>query len=194
MIARHGDDERLLEDDPVIQLGHLRLGTHKGQVELPPHQTLRKLGGILAGDRDLDMGQFVPKDAHDRRKPIDLLSRQESEGKGRFGGVSGPPRRLDGRLDLQQRRPRMIEKGSAGGGQFDAARAAGKQLHADLMFEIPDLTAKRGLGRMQPPFGRHREAAFLGDRDEIAKMPQLHAAPMPTRYDAQPTKSFSAPQ
>ena len=29
---------------------------------------------------------------------------------------------------------------------------------------------------MQPPFRRHREAAFLGDRDEIAKMAQLHAS------------------
>jgi hypothetical protein len=30
---------------------------------------------------------------------------------------------------------------------------------------------------MQPPFGRHREAALLGDRDEIAKMAQLQALP-----------------
>ena len=70
----------------------------------------------------------------------------------------------------------MIEKGSAGVGQHDAARAANKQLYADLIFKISDLTAQRGLGRMQPPFRRHREAAFLGDRDEKAKMPQLHAS------------------
>jgi len=25
-----------------------------------------------------------------------------------------------------------------------------------------------------PPFGRDRHASFLGDRDEIAKVPQLH--------------------
>ena len=121
------------------------------------------------------MGQFVSKDAHSLRKPIHLLPRQKSEGKGRFGGVSGPPRRFDGGLDLHQRQPRMIEKGPAGVGQLDAARAADKQLHADLIFEIPDLAAERRLGGMQPPFRRHREAAFLGDRDEIAKMAQLHA-------------------
>ncbi len=90
--------------------------------------------------------------------------------------MSGPPRRLNGCLDLHQRQPRMIEKGSAGVSQLDAARAADKQLYADLIFKISDLTAQRGLGRMQPPFRRHREAAFLGDRDEIAKMPQLHAS------------------
>jgi hypothetical protein len=29
---------------------------------------------------------------------------------------------------------------------------------------------------MQPSFRRHREAAFLGHRDEIAQMPQLHVS------------------
>jgi len=121
------------------------------------------------------MGQFVSKDAHSLRKPIHLLPRQKSEGKGRFGGVSGAARCLNGRLDLHQCQPRMIEKGSAGVSQLDAARAADKQLYADLIFKISDLSAQRGLGRMQPAFRRHREAACLGDRDEIAKMAQLQA-------------------
>lgn len=30
---------------------------------------------------------------------------------------------------------------------------------------------------MQPPSRRRCEAAFLGDRDEVAKMAQLHAVP-----------------
>ena len=70
----------------------------------------------------------------------------------------------------------MIEKGSAGISQLDAARAADKQSYADLIFKISDLTAQRGLGRMQPPLRRHSEAAFLGDGDEIAKVAQLHAS------------------
>ena len=41
--------------------------------------------------------------------------------------------------------------------------------------KISDLTAQGWLGCVQPPFRRHREAAFLGDRDEIAKMAQLQA-------------------
>ena len=90
--------------------------------------------------------------------------------------MSNPPRRLNGCLDLHQRQPRMIEKDPAGVGQLDATRAADKQLNADLIFEVSDLTAQRGLGRVQPSFRRHREAAFIGDRDEIAKMSQLHAS------------------
>jgi hypothetical protein len=65
----------------------------------------------------------------------------------------------------------------ARGSQLDAARAADKQRYADLIFKVSDLTAQRGLGRMQPPFCRHSEAAFLGDRDEIAKVTQLQALP-----------------
>ena len=70
----------------------------------------------------------------------------------------------------------MIEKGSPAVGEFDAARAAAKQLRADLIFEISDLTAERRLRRVQPFLGRDREASLLCDRDEIAKVPQLHSA------------------
>ena len=52
-----------------------------------------------------------------------------------------------------------------------------EQLRADLIFKVPDLTAQRRLGGMQPPRRRHSKAALLGDGDEIAKMPQLHASP-----------------
>ena len=71
----------------------------------------------------------------------------------------------------------MIEKGSPRVSQFDAACAADEQWYADLKFKISDLTAQRRLGRMQPPFCRHSEAACLGDRDEIAKVAQLQALP-----------------
>jgi hypothetical protein len=41
---------------------------------------------------------------------------------GRFCGTAG---RFPGRLDLGQRQPGMVEKGSSGGGQFDAVHDAG---------------------------------------------------------------------
>src|SRR5271166_350998 len=68
----------------------------------------------------------------------------------------------------------MVEKGAAGGGQFDAMHAAAHQLNADLIFEISDLAAKGRLRCMQPFLSRERQAALLRDRDEIAKVPQLH--------------------
>ena len=70
----------------------------------------------------------------------------------------------------------MVEKGAPGGGQFDAVDAAVQELNADLVFQITDLATERRLRRMQPFFSRDREASSLGDRDEIAEVPQLHSS------------------
>ena len=43
---------------------------------------------------------------------------------------------------------------------------------------------------MQSPFRRHREAAFLGDRDEKAKMAQLQALPHACEVWGQAYKVF----
>src|ERR1700692_982448 len=86
----------------------------------------------------------------------------------------------------------MVEKGLTSGGQFDAVHAAAHQLDANLVFEIADLAAEGRLRRVQPFLSRERQAALLGDGDEITKMSQLHERPLPWRHPPQPTKSFSA--
>ena len=68
----------------------------------------------------------------------------------------------------------MIEKGPAGRGELDAARAAFQQFDPDLQFQIADLSAQRRLRRVQPPFGGVCEAALLGDGNEITKVAELH--------------------
>ena len=65
----------------------------------------------------------------------------------------------------------MVEKGATGGGQFDAVHAAAHQLNADLIFEISDLATEGRLRRVQPLLSRERQAALLGDRNEITKVP-----------------------
>src|SRR4249919_2576168 len=70
----------------------------------------------------------------------------------------------------------MVEKGATGGGQFDGVHAAAHQLNADLIFEISDLATEGRLRRVQPLLGGERQASLLCDRDEIAKVPQLHSA------------------
>jgi hypothetical protein len=74
-------------------------------------------------------------------------------------------------IDLRQRQSGMVEKGLACVGQLDAVHAAPHKLGADLVFEITGLTAQRRLCRMQPFLSRERQAALLGDRNEIAKVP-----------------------
>lgn len=110
------------------------------------------------------------------QRPGHLVTGLEADRERLSRRLCGPARRFHCGIDLRKRQPRMVEKGPAGIGQLDAARATDKQLRADLVFKIPDLTAERRLGRMQPPLRRHREAALLGDGEKIPKMAQLHAA------------------
>jgi hypothetical protein len=70
----------------------------------------------------------------------------------------------------------MIEKCAPGSGQFDAVHAAAHQRNAHLVFEIADLAAQRRLRCVQPFRGGDRQASCFRDRDEIAKVAQLHSA------------------
>jgi hypothetical protein len=51
----------------------------KHHVELAPDKSMREVGRILAGDVDLDIGKFVPKEPDRFREPVDLLSGQEAQ-------------------------------------------------------------------------------------------------------------------
>jgi hypothetical protein len=68
----------------------------------------------------------------------------------------------------------MVEEGAPGGGQLDALGAAAEQRDADLVFQVSDLAAELRLRGVQPPRRRDRQAACLGDRHEVAQVPQLH--------------------
>src|ERR1700722_10768473 len=68
----------------------------------------------------------------------------------------------------------MVEKSATRSCQFDTARAAAHQRDPDVIFELTHLTAERRLRGMQSLLGRDRQASLFGDRDEIAKMPELH--------------------
>ena len=129
-----------------------------------------------------------------RGSQLHLVTGLEADGERLSCRLCGPARRFHRGIDLHQRQPRMIEEGPAGIGQLDAARAADKQLRADFIFEVPDLTAQRRLGRMQPSLRRHREAAFLCNGEKIPKVAQLHVAPHACEVCRQPTKSFPTTQ
>jgi hypothetical protein len=51
--------------------------------------------------------------------------------------------------------------------------AARTQRNADFTLEVADLPAERRLRREQPRLRRELQAPGLGDRNEIAKLPEL---------------------
>ena len=85
--------------------------------------------------------------------------------------MRGSSRCLGGSLRLTERQPCTVEKGPTGGGQFNAVHVAAHQLDANLVFEIADLATERRLRGVQPFLSRECQAALLGDRDEITKVP-----------------------
>ena len=139
------------------------------------------------------LGNSVAKNPGRGREPGGFLSGEKADGENRLGGTRGAARCLGGRFSLRQRQARVIEKGAAGGRQFDAAHAAGEKRGADFLLEVPHLAAEGGLRRMQAAFRCELHAAGLGDCDEIAKMPELHAlGSIVRRHIRKLTKSFSA--
>src|SRR4029077_20810072 len=175
MIARENHDERLLRDQFVFKIG-IRLPAEESDIELPALEVVRKHCRMVARNSNFNIGQFVTKEACGARQPIDFLADLEADGESRFDRLRGAPRCLCRCFSLSQRQPRMVQKGPFGGGQFDAVHAAAHQLDADLILEVADLATEGRLRRVEPFLRRQRQAALLGDRDEIAKVPELHGS------------------
>ena len=53
--------------------------------------------------------------------------------------------------------------------------ASDDQLRAEFCLQVADLPAEGWLRRVQPLLGGVREAALLGDRDELAQVAEFHA-------------------
>ena len=174
MIPREDGDQRLPQNQLEREI-RVRFVSQEGDVDPPLLQVLGERDRKTAGHPDLDLGQFVAENPGRGRKPGGFLSRQKADGENRLGGTRGAARCLGGRFSLRQRQARVIEKGAAGGRQFDAAHAAGEKRGADFLLEVPHLAAEGGLRRMQAAFRCELHAPRLGDCDEIAKMPELHA-------------------
>jgi hypothetical protein len=104
-----------------------------------------------------------------------------------------PPRATRGvarASSLHDESPRFVEKRNARTSQFDVALGARKKLHAELVFELANLTAQRRLRNVKLSGGAGKTEAFR-HRNEIANVTQFHRPhPIPGRY--QPKDVFGA--
>ena len=109
---------------------------------------------------------------------------------------------IDGRVDIAQDAGRAVEKFLPGLGEADAAIGAGEQRDVEFLFEALHMAGQRRLRDMQMRRGA-RDAAELGDADEIMQAAQLHRGTdfespwwasyifvMPNRYGADQTTVF----
>src|ERR1700686_4574395 len=118
---------------------------------------------------------------HGPRQPVHLVTGLEADRESLSCRLCGPARRVHRGIELRQRQAGMAEKGLACGGQLDAMHAARQEFCPDLVLQITNRPAQRGLGGMQPSLGSLRQAARLSDGYEIPKMSQLHGVPMLSR-------------
>ncbi len=75
------------------------------------------------------------------------------DGPGRVRGLAGG---TDRGVGLGERQARVVQERPAGVGGLDAARAAPEEGGTDLVLQVADLAAERGLGGVQALLGRER--------------------------------------
>jgi hypothetical protein len=83
------------------------------------------------------------------------------------------PCRFNRAIEVGECRTGTVKEGVAGVRQLDAARYAAEQLYLDLLLDRLDEAAERRL-RDAKALRRAGDVPFLGDRDDVAVMPQFH--------------------
>ena len=176
---RVGDDEHHLL---VVE----RLEPEVGRAARPVGDADVELAGVQPG-ADLVGGELLDPDPHRRvaRQEQGHAFRDEAD----VEGVRGADAHLAGQVaaarlehrdalvDLLQRARREGEEQLAGLGRHHLLADAVEERLADLFLELADLVRQRRLGDVDP-LGRAREAQAIGQRHEVAKVPQLHTNPM----------------
>ena len=104
VIARQDDAQRLGRNH-LVSYVRRRLHAQKTDVNLATLQTFGDVGGVKAHHFELDVWQFGPQNARDVGKPIDLLSREESDREHRFRRPGRLPGRANGFGSLTDRKP-----------------------------------------------------------------------------------------
>lgn len=137
--------------------------TDAGQQHLHPDRV--RLGGVR-------VEQFRQQLA---RRP--RLRRQHEPGAA-VRGLTGAAGTAVRGVHRVQGRAALAEQHRSGPGERDAAAVPFEQRHAEAPFELADRPRQRRLGDAQAARGA-AEVQFLGDRDEVAKLPRLHPATVP---------------
>lgn len=85
----------------------------------------------------------IAQDAQRLRQPHEFPARQKADDESGLLRRRGAARGFARRFHLKQRQPGVIEENAARHNERDPPRAALQQFHADLEFQIADLTAER---------------------------------------------------
>ena len=193
MVARQDDDQRFPDQELVDQIGVALLRPQEGRVELSGGEAIGKLRRMLAGDGDLDAGQFLAQHMH--RAPAAKPARSRS-------GIPGPRSVPRGEPRAGRRRP-PLRPGPARAARDRETSCPPRSARCrarcgSSAWRRPRLPARAAGGSSDGCAVRNRCLAatvmllLLGHGDEIAEMPQLHGCSCPCLRSMmyKPIKSF----
>src|SRR3954469_15679982 len=172
-VARADHDEPgLAAETHPAQLGRPELRRRDHRVETAVAQVAQQRAAVGLHDRQLHGRALAPEVTEERRSPGPAGAGDDTEADTAdqpFPEVAPGGSRGLGR---RQRRAGPLEEQLTGIGEVPAARVPFEELNAELGLQAPDLRRQARLGHPKALRGA-REAALLGNRHEISKMPQL---------------------
>lgn len=176
MPLRKKDAKRFVDEVAELKVRGAVFLAKKGRVHAVLRDGRGELRRILRRDDDVDAGELFAEETKCSGQPRGVVTDHDAEREGWLGGDRRKARGLHGGFGLGEHGAGVIEEDAAGGSELDAAAAAEEQRGSDLLFEIADLPAQRGLSGVEHFFGGEPEAACLGYGDEIAEMSEFQGA------------------
>ena len=164
----HDQDDLVLQERRDLDFAVDGLRRHHRDLGPPAQQPFDRGPPAHHMDAHADIGIPAAKDRHQAWQ--DVLAYGRAAGDGQFADHHPlqPRHRLLDMLHVPQRFLRQRKEHFAGLAQHDAAPVALEKLQPELLLQVGDLQADRGLAEIEPP-RRHRE--ILGERrfDENAE-------------------------
>jgi hypothetical protein len=176
MAGVDGGHDWLLGDEQGLHRGRravVAAQPDQRSVELARGQGRQQGVGLALDQPQLDPRVLAVERAEQAEEPPVRQGLDEAERQAPGEQAAERRHRLAGVPGAGQHRPGMRQERLAGRGQPRCAPTADEQLLAELGFQAGDLLADGRLGDRDPP-RRPREVALLGDREEVAQLPEFH--------------------
>jgi hypothetical protein len=169
MIARHNRDERFFLHQLEYQVG-VCLMPQERYIQRSVLKILRQRGREAAGNLDLGVEQLIPEQTCRTRKPVGFMPDQNADSEARFGGDAA-------------RRAESVANCACASVSFACSRnACPAALNTTpctprVISGTPTSRSRSRIWRLsdgcrvQPFLCGRRQAACLGNRDEVAEMP-----------------------
>ena len=173
MVRGQHDDDLLAQEIDDLESIRVERPAHERHVESAGTQAGDRFDGVLAVQDQPQVRQVRGDERTQGRKDSDVGRRKcpdrQIAGASSGGLLRQPSRMIEATEDVF----RLAQEHAAGVRQRHVMTAPIEQRDANFGFELPDLLAQRRLRGVEPGGGA-REVQLVGDRHEVAQMPQFH--------------------